>query len=154
MRFLSQMTPTEMLTLFISALGLMGGIISTLITLSAKRYEDQRQLRTMIGDFTQKLVALRSGDDLLQLKTLRGQEHIEEINLARANNIRSQKTLARMMVDALESFKRPVSPIEYEVLGYALTTAGEKSGDRYWRLAAERTRDPTDTVSLLSLFAF
>ncbi len=154
MPFLPNMTSNETLTLFISTLGLMGGIISTLITLSAKRYEDQRQLRTLIGDFTQKLVALRSEDDLLQLKILRGQGHIEEINLARSSNIRSQKTLARMMVDALESFKRPASPIEYEVLGYALTTVGEKSGDRYWRLAAERTRDPTEAVSLLSLFAF
>lgn len=154
MDFFSQLTTVDMATLFMSGLGLMGGVISTLITMNAKHYEDQRQLRMTVGDFAQKILALRAEDDMLNIKALRGEERTEEFNLARANNLRSQKTLARLMMDVLEDLKRPASPTEYELLGAALTVNGDPTGDKFWRLAISRTKDAPGKLSILYQYAY
>lgn len=154
MEILSQLSAVDMMTLTMSGLGLVGGVISTVITMNAKHYEDQRQLRMTVGDFAQKILALRAEDDMLNIKALRGEERTEEFNLARANNLRSQKTLARLMMDALDDLKRPASPTEYELLGSALTVNGDNTGDKFWRLAINRTKDAPGKLSILYQYAY
>lgn len=151
---LSQLTAVDMATLSMSALALVGGAISTLITMNAKYYEDQRQLRMTVGDLAQKILALRAEDDLLNVKALRGEQRNEEFALAHANNLRSQKTLARLMMDALEELKHPASPTEYELLGSALTVNGDVAGDKYWRLAIARTADTAGKRAIINQFAY
>lgn len=154
MDVLSQLSTVDVMTLTMSGLGLVGGVISTLITMNAKHYEDQRQLRMTVGDFAQKILNLRAEDDMLNIKALRGEERTEEFNLARANNLRSQKTLARLMMDALDDLKRPASPTEYELLGSALTVNGDNAGDKYWRLAINRTKDAPGKLGVLYQYAY
>ena len=154
MNFLSQLSVVDMATLTMSAVGLIGGIMSTLITMNAKYYEDQRQLRMGVGDFAQKILALRAEDELLNVKALRREERNEEFALAHANNLRSQKTLARLMMDLLEELKRPASPTEYELLGSALTANGDPAGDKYWRLAIARTTDVPGKRAIINQFAY
>lgn len=154
MEFLSQLSVVDMATLTMSAIGLIGGVVSTMITMNAKYYEDQRQLRMSVGDFAQKILALRAEDELLNVKALRREERNEEFVLAHANNLRSQKTLARLMMDLLEELKRPASPTEYELLGSALTVNGDPAGDKYWRLAIARTADIAGKRAIINQFAY
>jgi hypothetical protein len=154
MEFLTQLSAVDMATLTMSAVGLIGGVISTLITMNAKHYEDQRQLRMSVGDFAQKILALRAEDDLLNVKALRREERNEEFVLAHANNLRSQKTLARLMMDLLDELKRPASPTEYELLASALTVNGDPAGDKYWRLAIARTADVAGKRAIIIQFAY
>jgi len=154
MAFLTELSAADMASLTMSAVGLIGGVISTMITMNAKRYEDQRQLRMSVGDFAQKILALRAEDELLNVKALRREERNEEFVLAHANNLRSQKTLARLMMDLLEELKRPASPTEYELLGSALTANGDAAGDKYWRLAIARTADVPGKRAIINQFAY
>jgi len=154
MAFLTELSAADMASLTMSAVGLIGGVISTMITMNAKRYEDQRQLRMSVGDFAQKILALRAEDELLNVKALRREERNEEFVLAHANNLRSQKTLARLMMDLLEELKRPASPTEYELLGSALTANGDAAGDKYWRLAIARTADVSGKRAIINQFAY
>jgi hypothetical protein len=154
MEFLSQLTAVDVATLSMSALALIGGAISTVITTNAKYYEDQRQLRMVVGDLAQKILALRAEDDLLNVKALRNEIRTEEFALAHANNLRSQKTLARLMMDTLEQLKHPASPTEYELLGSALTANSDAAGDKYWRLAIARTTDTPGKRAIINQFAY
>lgn len=154
MEFLSQLTVVDVATLSMSALALVGGAISTVMTMNAKHYEDQRQLRMVVGDLAQKILALRAEDDLLNVKALRGEARNEEFALAHANNLRSQKTLARLMIDTLRELKCPASATEYELLGSALTVNGDPAGDKYWRLAIARTTDTPGKRAVINQFAY
>lgn len=154
MEFLSQLTVVDMATLSMSALALVGGVISTAITLNAKFYEDQRQLRMTAGDLTQKLLTLRAEEQLLNIKALRRQEGIEEFTAARDNNMKSQHTLARLMMDTLQELKRPATAAEYEVLAAALTSNGDTAGDKYWRLAIAKTTNPVVKRGVIIQFAY
>jgi hypothetical protein len=154
MEFLSELTVVDVATLSMSALALVGGAISTAITLNAKHYEDQRQLRMTAGDLTQKLLTLRAEEQLLNIRALRQQEGIEEFTSARDNNMKSQHTLARLMMDTLEELKRPATAAEYEVLATALTNNGDPAGDRYWRLAIARTTNPVVKRGIIIQFAY
>jgi tetratricopeptide (TPR) repeat protein len=146
--FLAQLKPSDIASLTMSTLALTAGAISTLITMNAKRYEDQRQLRMTVGDLTQKILALRGEEEQLNIKTLKKKEGIEEFIAARGYNMKTQHALARLAVDALTELKRPATATEYEVLALALTANNDPAGDRFWRLAMERTSDATALLSL------
>ena len=154
MELFSQLSTVDAVTLGMSALGLFGGVVSTVITMNAKYYEDQRQLRMTVGDLTQKLLVLRGEDELLNVKALRGEERSEEFALAHANNLRTQNALARLMVDALDLLKRSASSVEYEILATTLTTNGDRSADKYWRLAMGRAREIADRRATLVQYAY
>lgn len=152
--FLAKLEPADVASLCMSALALMAGALSTFITLNAKRYEDQRQVRITVGDLAQKILALRGEDELLNVKALQGQEGTQEFIAARNANIRTQQTLVRLMIDMLADLKRPASAVEYEVLAYALTSSGEAAGDKYWRLAFDRSTGKAARVGILSQHAY
>jgi tetratricopeptide (TPR) repeat protein len=145
---LAQLRPSDIASLLMSILALTTGAISTFITMSAKRYEDQRQLRMTVGDLAQKILALRAEEEQLNIKTLRKKEGIEEFIAARGYNRKTQHALAKLAIDALDELKRSATATEYEVLALALTANNDPAGDRYWRLAIDRTTDPTALLSL------
>lgn len=147
-------TTTDVASLIMSALGLFAGALSTYIAMNAKYYEDQRQLRTTVGDLAQKMLALRGDEELLNVKALRGEERTEEFATARANNLRTQLALARLMMDMLNDLRRPASAPEYEVLANVLTTNGDPTDNRYWRLAIARSSEKAARLAILAQYGF
>ena len=154
LELLAKLEPADVASLVMSALALMAGAISTFITVNAKRYEDQRQVRITVGDLAQKILALRGEDELLNVRALRGDEGTQEFIAARNANLRTQQTLVRLMIDMLNDLKRPASAAEYEVLAYALTSGGDATGDKYWRLAFNRSVGKPARIGILSQHAY
>lgn len=154
MSILSELSATDAASLAMSALGLFAGTLSTFITMNSKYYEDQRQMRTTVGDLAQKILALRGEEELLNVKALRGEERTEEFVTARNNNLRTQLALARLMVDVLNELKRPASAPEYEVLANVLTTNGDPSDNRYWRMAIARSTEKAARLTILAQYAY
>lgn len=154
LEFLAKLSAVDMMTISMSAMGLAGGVISTIITMNAKYYEDQRQLRMTVGDLAQKILALRADAELLNIKALKKQEGMEEFVAAHGHNLRTQLTLARLMIDALDQMKRQATATEYEVLAAALTANGDPAADKYWAVAVKQTSNPTARLLLMCQHAY